>query len=280
MLHRRWRPHRRGLQARRFGPPEQVTLTERGPERQRLFEVLFGLDALGEQDGPGPFVVGENGGQRPGLIVTGVRLDHLQVEFDDVRTDDVEERQRIRMGANVVEGDRETVCAQGGDLAQQRVRMLQQVALGQLEHQSKLVVRAGQRRILGPFDVQAGRFAVDHQERAAHQAEIERGVDGQVDGQFVEVIESAGPLGVSEDRLRDGVAQSGPSGERLEPHDDTVGERDHGLKCRRESDSRRSGVEDVGSRMTPTAGLAKRLVVPHVGQRDPLCRRRPRIQTF
>jgi hypothetical protein len=83
-------------------------------------EVFGGLDALGQDDGPGSFVMGEHRSPGPGLLIAGPRLHQRQVELDDVGRDDVEQRERIEVGADVVEGDGEPVLAQGGDLASQR----------------------------------------------------------------------------------------------------------------------------------------------------------------
>ena len=48
------------------------------------------------------------------------------------------------MGTHIVEGDTESVRAQGGHLAKQRPGVFQQAAFGQLEHQPQVLVCAGQ----------------------------------------------------------------------------------------------------------------------------------------
>ena len=73
------------------------------------------------------------------------------------------------MCANVIQRNGEPVGAQRGDLAQQRVRMRQQAALGEFEHQLELAMPALEDLELGAPATCGGRLTVDAQQRLAAQ---------------------------------------------------------------------------------------------------------------
>ena len=71
--------------------------------------MLLDLDGLGDDQRPGAFVVREHAGQGGRPVALGAVLDHRHVELDDVGVEDVEHGKRIRMCANVVDGNRDAV---------------------------------------------------------------------------------------------------------------------------------------------------------------------------
>ena len=53
---------------------EVPALSEGGTEGERLLQLAFGLDALGQNAGARPLGIGGDGGQDPGLVGVGPTL--------------------------------------------------------------------------------------------------------------------------------------------------------------------------------------------------------------
>jgi hypothetical protein len=199
-------------------------LREARTHRLRLLQMLVGLDPLGDDQRAGAFVMGEDTGEGAGPVGLRTALDHRHIELDDVRSHDVQHRERIRMCANIIDGDSNPVGADRSHLVEQRTWMREQLALGEFEDHLKSFARVGQRRIVRPGGVCDRGLGIDQQQTPVRQLGGQRGLDRRIDALLVE---DGGPLR----RVREGEHvlwrhrdEGWPSRQRLEANHLFVGQ--------------------------------------------------------
>ena len=237
---------------------ETEALREAGADRECLLEVLLGLDALGDDQRPGAFVVREHAGQGGRPVALGAVLDHRHVELDDVGVEDVEHGKRIGMCANVVDGNRDAVGADGLDLLQQPLRVCEHLTLGEFEDHLEAFTRGAQRRLAGPGDVCHCRLGVDEQQAATRHRSLECAPDGSVDALLVENVGAPRSVGEGEDVLRGDRVEHRPAGQGFVTDHPFVGQGYHRLEHRNQPDTGRRGVD---ARIGPDAKLADQTLI-------------------
>ena len=84
---------------------EQPALAKRRAERQRDGEVLLGLDPFGQHGRPGPLGLGVHRTDDAGDLRRRLLLHQREVELDHVRAEQGQQRQRVRVSADVVDRD-------------------------------------------------------------------------------------------------------------------------------------------------------------------------------
>ena len=102
----------------------EPALRERRAERVAGARVLLGLDALDEDARAGALGLRGDGVDDLGDLGVGAALDEREVELDDLGREQRHHRQRVGVGADVVERDRDAHRAHVGDVRQQRGRAL------------------------------------------------------------------------------------------------------------------------------------------------------------
>ena len=210
--------------------------------------MVLGLHALGDDQRAGAFVMGEHTGQGGGPVTLGTVLDHRHVELDDVGIEDVEHGERIRMCANVIDGDRDAVGADRRNLLQQWLRVCEQLSLGEFENHLESVAGGAQRGLTGPGHVGHRRLGVDQQQAAARHRRLECAADGGVDAPLVEQVGPPRCVGEGEDVLRGDRVEHRPAGQRLVTDHPFIGQGHHRLEHRNQTDPVRGGVDArVGS---------------------------------
>jgi hypothetical protein len=202
---------------------EAVALPERCAQRQRAIEMFDGLDAFCQHACTGALVVGQHHCPRASLIVVRPRLDEGHVEFDDVGRQHVEQRERVHVGAHVVECDGEALLPERDDLSEQVGRVGEQAPLGDFEDQPESLGAPGQDVAVGPAEERCGRLAIDEERGAGRQTGVLRATDGCLDAVAFQQGCPPGPHGVGEDVLTGHTGEMGPAGQRLVPDDAALG---------------------------------------------------------
>ena len=139
------------------GPPEQPALAEPRAEPAGHREVPRRLDALGEHERAGLLGVGADRVHDGGDRRAGQLLREPQVQLDHLGAQQRHERQRRRVGADVVERDPPAEPADPLDGAQQLGRTCGERALGDLDDDAQLA-----RGALGDREQVVERRGVEH----------------------------------------------------------------------------------------------------------------------
>ena len=202
-----------GHRPRRTGPPQVPPLAEGGAKRQGAAEMGFGLDAFGQHRGPGAFGVGRHRGVDGGPADVRPALHERDIEFDHIRTDERQQRQRAGQSAHIVEGDPASGLPELVDRSEQLRRPLHEGTLGDLDDQAYPACGMGQEA--------GGGIRAEHRRLEVHeQFELTREVvgdgidDRRVAAGLVELGQST-DLSCPPERLIGCDPQRGPPGQRF-----------------------------------------------------------------
>ena len=153
---------------------EVIALAERRAAHARDLDLLRRVDALGEDHGVPPLGLGADGHDDPRDVLGRAVVEKVQVELDHVGVQDGGQRERARVGADVVEGDPPAALAQLGQRAQDGLGAFDERLLADVHQQRQGRVR--ERHVA----LQARRVRVEEEAEGRAQAgllgEGDRGV--------------------------------------------------------------------------------------------------------
>ena len=202
----------------RRGLAEQVALAERRAGRAGGRELLLGVDPLGQHGGEALLGLGADRGDDPRHVLGLAVAQQPQVELDHVGIEHRHQRERARVGADVVERDAPAEPAQLRERAQQRLRALGQRALGDLHDERE----AGARRV-GQVVLERARVGVDEQAERRAEAALDRAGQRGLAARAVELGDAALLARGGEQRLGRGEpVPAAAAGQRLVADDAAV----------------------------------------------------------
>jgi len=175
--------------------------------------VPFGLDTFSQNGGPRAFGMGGHGGVDGGPLHVGPPLHQRDIQFDHIRSDERQQGQRARHGADIVEGDPAPCLTQLGQSPEELRGPVGEGPLGDLDHETHPACRVGQQSG-GGVGAQHRRFEVDEEFETRGEVPVDGTGDGRVATCLIELGQPAG-LGGPPERLLRHDPQGRPPGQGL-----------------------------------------------------------------
>jgi hypothetical protein len=196
-----------------------------------LIDVGWTLDPFGEDDRAGPLAVRHDGRHDRRLIRRRPLAHQRHVQLDDVGRQEREQRERRRVGADVVEGDAPSTVTCPLHQPEQFGRPAHEGPLRQLQDHAQPDARRPEhgRRIGRPRRAERLGFDVHEQGHITAEADVERPAQRRQAAGPVELSGAPREPGRSEHCVWSRARQLGPAGKGLERDDLAIGQVDDRL---------------------------------------------------